>query len=581
MQLIWKYLKNYRFTLFGALILAAINQGFSLLDPQIFRLIIDRLASKFNELSKIEFINGVLLLLFASIAVALISRIAKNFQDYYLNVVVQKLGAEMYARAINHSFSLPYSIFEDQRSGEHLLKLQKARADAQVLVTGLVNTIFFSFIGILFVLVYAFMVNWYVGVVYLAMIPILGFITFFISRRIKAAQSEIVSESAGLAGATTETLRNVELVKSLGLERQEITRLNNVNDHILNLELKKIVIIRRFSFIQGTIINTLRSTLLFLMLWLIYIKAISLGEFFSLYIYSFFIFTPLSELGNVATQYQEARASSEQLEEILKIKPDEKPKNPKKITGLKKIEFKDVSFGYQSSNQNVLDGVNLEVKSGETIALVGPSGSGKSTTVKLIAGLYAPTAGKINYNNIDTSQIDFELFRQKIGLVAQETQLFAGTIRDNLLFIKPDAKDDEIMNALKSAQSLSIVARGDKSLDTKIGEGGLKISGGERQRLAIARALLRDPELLIFDEATSSLDSITEKSITETIKEIEKIKPNLIRILVAHRLSTIAYADRIYVFEKGRIVEQGSHKNLLEKHGLYHALWREQQGESN
>lgn len=579
MQFIWKYLKNYKKPLLAAIILATINQVFSLLDPQIFRMIVDRFVNNASQISKSDFIRGVLLLLLASVGVALVSRIAKNFQDYYVNLITQKLGTAMYARGVSHSFSLPYRVFEDRRSGEILLKLQKARADSQDLVAGLINVAFLSLIGTIFVLVYAFFVHPLVGLVYFSIIPVLGAATFYISRSIKVAQSRIVSESAALAGSTTETLRNVELVKSLGLENQEITRLNKVNEDILQLELKKIVLIRKFSFIQGTIINALRSALLFLMVWLIYEKSITLGEFFSLFVYSFFVFNPLAELGNVATKYQEARASVEQLEEILQEKPETKPRNAKIIDKLKNIKFKNVSFAYQSGAL-VLSKVDLEARSGETIALVGPSGSGKSTTIKLLAGLYQPTAGQILFDEISSAKIDFELFRQKIGLVAQETQLFAGSIRDNLLFINPNATDQEMTDSLKAAEALPIIERGNKGLDTKIGEGGLKISGGEKQRLAIARALLRDPDLLIFDEATSSLDSITEKSITSTIREIEKIKPNLIRIIVAHRLSTIAHADRIYVFEKGRIVEEGSHAKLLDKHGLYHALWREQQGES-
>jgi len=579
MQFIWKYLKNYKKPLVAAIILAIINQVFSLLDPQIFRMIVDNYINKFASIPKGDFIRGVLLLLLASVGVALVSRIAKNFQDYYVNYITQKLGTAMYARGVSHSFSLPYRVFEDKRSGEILLKLQKARADSQDLVTGLINVAFLSLIGIMFVLVYAFSVHPLVGLLYFSIIPVLGTATFYISRSIKTAQSRIVAESASLAGSTTETLRNVELVKSLGLENQEINRLNKVNEDILQLELKKIILIRKFSFIQGTLINALRSALLFLMVWLIYEKAITLGEFFSLFVYSFFVFNPLAELGNVATKYQEARASVEQLEEILHEKPEAKPKNAQIINKLKNVEFKNVSFAYQSG-ANVLSKVNLEARSGETIALVGPSGSGKSTTIKLLAGLYQPTEGQILFDEISADQIDFELFRQKIGLVAQETQLFAGSIRDNLLFIRPGASDDQMIEALKAAEALPIIERGNKKLDTKIGEGGLKISGGERQRLAIARALLRDPDLLIFDEATSSLDSITEKSITDTIKEIEKIRPNLIRILVAHRLSTISHADRIYVFEKGKIVEEGSHTKLLESHGLYHALWREQQGEN-
>ena len=371
-------------------------------------------------------------------------------------------------------------------------------------------------------------------------------------------------------------MRNVELVKSLGLEGQEINRLNHTNETILALELKKVRLIRAYSFIQGTVINGVRMVLMMLMLWLIYTRQISLGEFFSLLFYSFFVFNPLSMLGDVSTAYQETKASLEKLQEILDQDKEKHAENPKPIEDIKTISFKDVSFSYQSSEDNALQNINLTIDSGKTVAFVGPSGSGKSTTVKLIVGLYHPTKGEVKFNDISGEDIDLIALRNRIGLVAQDTQLFAGTIRENLLFVRPSATDAEAIAALTAASANTLIERGDKGLDTKIGEGGLKLSGGEKQRLAIARALLRDPDILIFDEATSSLDSITEESITNTIKDIEKTHPDLIRILIAHRLSTVVHADMIYVLEKGKLAEQGTHDELLKLNGLYSALWRQQ-----
>jgi len=576
MVLFWKYLKQYKGLLVLALVLATINQVFSLLDPQIFRLIVDNYASKVGQISQSAFISGVLLLLLASIGVALVSRIAKNFQDYYVNVITQKVGTGMYANAVNHTFSLPYNIFEDQRSGEILLKMQKAKIDTQMAITSLINTVFLSFVGLVFVMVYAFTVHWSIGLVYLISVPTIGTITYFLSKKIKNAQKNIVIESAELAGSTTETIRNVELVKSLGLEDQEINRLNEVNTKILNLELKKVRLIRTLSFIQGTIINSARALLLLLMLWLIFNGTITVGQLFSLFIYSFFIFSPLSDLGIVVAQYQEAKASNEKLEEIINIPPQIKPENAVNIDRVKNIEFKNVRFSYNENFDASVENININIKSGETLAFVGPSGSGKTTLIKLILGLYHPTKGHILINGIDSQKVDYDSFRRKIGLVSQDTQLFAGTIRENLLFVNPKASDDECLRVLKQASVTNIIERGGKGLDTKIGEGGIKISGGEKQRLAIARALLRNPEILIFDEATSNLDSLTEKEITNTIEEIIKNNPNMIIVLVAHRLSTIAHADKIIVLEKGEISEIGSHKGLIKKKGLYAALWRQQ-----
>ncbi|MEQ1500061.1 MAG: ABC transporter ATP-binding protein [Parcubacteria group bacterium] len=576
MQLLLKYIKTQKKILVGALVLATINQVFSLLDPQIFRLIVDRYASHASDYSGVEFFLGVTLLLLLSIAVAFVSRVAKNFQDYYVSIITQRVGANLYSHSINHSFSLPYSAFEDQRSGELLQKLQKARTDAQTLITSFIAIIFMTIISMVFVVSYGFYVNWIIGSVYFSLIPIVGFIQFLLSRKIKNAQKQIVTETAALAGSTTETLRNVELVKSLGLEDQETKRLNVVNQRILDLELKKIKLIRYLSFIQGTFINFVRSSLLLLMLWLIWRGAISFGEFFTLYIYLFYIIEPLNMLGNIANTYQETKASMEKLQVVLDMKPEQKPDNAFVLENLEEIKYKDVSFVYNETGVASINDVNLTIKKGETIAFVGPSGAGKTTIIKLLLGLYKPTNGEILLNGVDSKIVDYDLLRRRVGYVSQETQLFAGTIRENLLFVKPDAKDEECLEALKHSSAIKIIERNGGGLDTKIGEGGIKISGGERQRLAIARALLRNPDLIIFDEATPSLDSMTEKDITETIKNITKIKPNLITVMIAHRLSTILHSDKIFVLEKGGLVEEGTHEQLFNKDGLYKALWREQ-----
>lgn len=576
MKTLWKYLQSQKKYLALSLVLAAVNQIFSLLDPQIFRLIIDRYATKIDDVPPQKFLSGILLLLSASVFVALVSRIAKNFQDYFVNLVTQRVGTQMYAESIQHSFSLPYFIFEDQRSGELLQKLQKARTDTQNALTSFVNILFLSLVGMLFVLVYTSIVYWLLGVVYFLIIPVMGTLTFFLSRKIKKAQADIVKESADLAGSTTETLRNVQLVKSLGLQDQEVQRLNAVNEKILALELKKIKLVRIFSFSQGTLINAIRAFLLFLLLWLLFQNIITMGEFFSIYIYSFFIFNPLYELTNVATQFQEARASLAQIENIMKMKPEEKPASAKHIQKIQNIEFQNVNFSYPTLGNASVSGISLKITPGKTIAFIGPSGAGKSTLVKLMVGLYQPTSGNVLYNGISSRDIDIKSIREKIGYVSQETQLFSGTIRENLTFVNPQAQDEDCLMVLERAQAKNILIRTGLGLDTKIGEGGIKLSGGERQRIAIARALLRNPDLLIFDEATSSLDSITEKSITKTIQEIDRTKKDSITVLVSHRLSTVLHADEIYVLEKGKIIESGTHDKLIALGGLYHALWREQ-----
>jgi ATP-binding cassette subfamily B protein len=242
------------------------------------------------------------------------------------------------------------------------------------------------------------------------------------------------------------------------------------------------------------------------------------------------------------------------------------------------MRFENVIFRHATAAENAMDGISFSVQTGDTIAFVGPSGSGKSTLVKLLVGLYKPLEGTIYFNNTPAALIRYNELRRQIGFVTQDTQLFAGTIRENLLFVKPDATDADMLEALRKASASNLVMRTGKGLDTILGEGGLKLSGGEKQRLSIARALLRHPRLLIFDEATSALDSLTEEAITETIRSISAQRQQ-ITILIAHRLSTIMHADTIYVLEKGRITEAGSHDELLQLKGLYYAMWRQQIGE--
>ena len=578
MKLLYSYLKSYWKLLLLALSLAAVNQVFSLLDPWIYRIVIDKYATKFNQYTLPEFFRGVVVLLAAAVGVAFVSRLAKNFQDYYVNVITQKLGAQIYTDGIKHSLELPYALFEDQRSGQTLGVLQKARTDVEKLIAAVVNTLFTSLVGIIFVTIYAINVYWVVAPVFFSAVPILGVISSVLSRKIKIIQKVIVDETTALAGTTTESLRNIELVKSLGLGNQEIERLNSTTDKILLLELKKVKYIRSLSFIQGTCVNFIRTSIIFIMLYLIFIRAVTVGEFFSLFLYSFFIFGPLQSLGDIINIYREAEVSLINFGNILKLPVEKKPVSPVNLGNLKSLEFKNVTFKHQTATVNALNNISFKTSIGETIAFVGPSGSGKTTLVKLLVGLYTPLSGEILFNGNPGNTIDFNELREKIGFVTQDTQLFSGSIKENLLFVNPKATDNECMEVLEKAACQNLLARADNGINTMIGEGGVKVSGGERQRLSIARALLRRPNILVFDEATSALDSLTEDEITTTIREISSSK-DIITILIAHRLSTVLHADKIFVLERGNIIESGSHANLVDQKGLYYAMWRQQIGE--
>ena len=584
MKILIQYIKPFKGLVFLAFLLAAINQTFSLFDPMIFGKLIDGFAKNpfldpaGNERTQAMFLQGVGNMLLLLIGTAMVSRIAKAFQDYIVNVIIQKFGAALFTDGLKHSMQLPYQAFEDQRSGETLSILTKARADCEKFISYVINVVFGIVVSVVFVSIYATRLHWSIIPIYIGGASMIAYVTNLLSKKIKVIQKNIVKETTSLAGTTTESLRNIELVKSLGLTSQEINRLNNNTYKILALELKKVKNIRSLSFIQGTMVNALRQVITFTLMWLIFKEILTVGQLISLQFYSFFIFGPLQEIGSIILSYRETEASLNNFDALMKKPIDTPPANPIAIGEIEQLAFKQVGFQHQTANFKAIDQISFEAKKGETIAFVGPSGAGKSTLVKLLVGLYEPQEGEILMNGVNTAQIDMSALRNQISFVTQDTQLFAGTIKENLAFVAPDASEEDMLLALTKASCANILDKGGNGLATVIGEGGLKLSGGEKQRLSIARALLRHPHLLIFDEATSSLDSLTEESITDTIRDLSKEREQ-ITIMIAHRLSTIIHATRIYVLEKGTVIESGNHQSLLEEKGLYYAMWRQQIGE--
>jgi ATP-binding cassette subfamily B protein len=580
MKILYTYLKAHKPLLVLALFLAAINQCFSLFDSIIIGKLLNECGvgvADFNG-NYINFTKAVLGWLGLSLGASMISRIAKNFQDYFTNIIIQRTGAQMYTEGIQKALQLPFQDFEDQRSGETLGRLQKVKSDCEKYITLSISMVFQTVIGILFVVVYAINIHWLLGPIFLATVPVIALISSFLGKKIKKVSVEILRETTSLAGATTESLRNIELVKSLGLTQQEVNRLNSTTIKILGLELKKVRFIRSLSFIQGTTVHFMRTGLVFALYMFIFQGIILPGDLITLMFFSFFLFNPLQELGNVIATYNETKVSMDNFADLMNSKSEEIPANPKTIGAIDHLRFSNISFKHQSAASYAVQDISFEAVAGETIAFVGPSGSGKTTLVKMLVGLYKPAEGAIFYNDKNANEIDLTELRQQLGFVTQDAQLFSGTIKDNLLFVKPSATDEEINDVLQKSACQNLLIRAENGLNTTIGEGGIKVSGGEKQRLSIARALLRKPRLLLFDEATSALDSITEEEITKTIRSISSQK-NQITVLIAHRLSTIMHADKIYVLEQGKIIEQGKHLDLLDEKGLYYAMWRQQIGE--
>lgn len=578
MHILWKYFKQQKWWVALALLLAAIAQLLSLIDPIIFGKIIDNYATNPGNLPQQELINGVLYLLAIAIGVAVAAILTKALQEYFTRLAVQRFGMQIFNDGLKQTLRLSFQEFEEQRSGETLSILQKVKTDTEKFVNSFINILFSSIVGMGFLIWYSITKNWMLVPVFIIGIAVLGSLTGLLSKKIKTVQRSINKETNEMSGVITESLRNIELVKSLGLTFPEVRRLKVQTQKIYDLEMMKTKRVRTLSFLQGITLNLLKQSILFILLWLIFRQVLSTGELISMQFISTAIFGPLQDLGNIILNYREVEASIHNFDQLMHRPVERRPEAPVEIGPLQNIRFDHVVFKHKTAKTNAIDEVSFNLGLGETIAFVGPSGSGKSTLVKLLVGLYRPVGGAILFNGTPSEEIRYNVLRRQIGFVTQDTQLFAGTIKENLLFVKSDATDEEIIDALNKAACTGLLSRSEKGINTMLGESGMKLSGGEKQRISIARALLRNPRLLIFDEATSALDSLTEEDITNTIRDVS-LRQEQITILIAHRLSTIMHADVIYVLEKGKVSETGSHNELLEKKGLYYAMWRQQVGE--
>ena len=577
MKLLWFYLKPHRWLIFLSLLLAGTAQLLNLIDPLIFGKIIDQYAGN-GTLPEGRLIRGVLYWLTIALAVALLARLFKSLQDYITRKAVARFGMNIFNDGLKQTLRLSFQEFEENRSGTTLAVLQKVKTDAERFINAFITVLFSSLVGVAFLLWYSISKNWLLVPVFLVGVVLLGSLTGLLSQKIKTVQRSINRQSDAQAGVITESLRNIELVKSLGLTFPEIRRLHRQTLNIFRLEMYKAKKVSTLSFLQGNMLNLLKQSILFILLWLIFRKILSTGELIAMQFISTAIFTPLQDLGNLILLYREADASFKSFDRLMKRPIERRPENPVDIGPLDNLRFEHVIFRHQTAGYNAIDDISFSIHTGQTIAFVGPSGSGKSTLVKLLVGLYTPVNGSIYFNHVRSAELRYNPLRRQIGFVTQDTQLYAGTIKDNMLFVNPSASDAEIHEALDKASASALVAKASNGIYTVLGENGMKLSGGEKQRLSIARALLRQPRLLIFDEATSALDSLTEEDITRTIREISA-KREQMTILIAHRLSTIMHADIIYVLERGKIAEAGTHNELLEQKGLYFAMWRQQVGE--
>lgn len=528
-------------------------------------------------------IDGVILdknfFLLNLIALAMMAIMAVKGVFYYLQTysafyVGYKVITDIRNQTYSHLQKLSLNFYRRKRTGEMMSRLMNDVNILQDVITDRMIRLVSSLLVMLGILVFLFYIHWRLALSVLAIFPFLLFIIKRVGSRVRKFSTSVQAKIADISSIIQETIGGIEVIKSFTAEEQEIKKFEEQNIMNLRLNMKR----AREVAMLPPLIEVLTTLGLTAILWYgaseVLKGVLSVGELITFLGYVALAVNPLNQISTNYSHYEQGLASAARIFEILDIEPEikEVPSAVEMPPTKGYIEFKDVSFSYDKK-ELVLQNINLEVRSGQKVALVGPSGVGKTTLVSLIPRFYDPTAGRVSIDGQDIRKVKLIPLRKQIGIVPQETILFSGSIRDNIAYGKMEATDKEIVEATKKANAHNFISSLPDRYDTRVGERGVRFSGGERQRIAIARAILKDPRILILDEATSAIDTEAEVLIQEAL---EKLMKNKTTIIIAHRLSTILGADKIIVLKRGKVEEIGSHEELLSKGGTYAKLYKTQ-----
>ena len=517
-------------------------------------------------------------LILVSLGVTLGANLIRVGESFLNNWIAQHITFDMRNKMYKHLQQMSQKFFTSNNQGDIITRMTSDISGVERVVTSTFTSILSNTITLIVAIVIMFKENWILAGVGVLVIPLFTIPTRWAGKtrwEITQDAQECNDEINGILNETLSVSGQL-LVKLFGKEEYEYNRYKNVNNKMIKLNIKESMAGRWFMVIINTF-SSVGPMLLYLVggiLMMKYNSSLTVGDITVLVALLGKMYGPVNSLLNIQVEWIRAMALFTRIFEYfdMPIEIKNHPQAKKLEQAIGNIEFKNVQFSYDGERQ-ILKDINFDLKSGDSIALVGPSGSGKSTIANLIPRLYDVCNGTITFDGVDVRELDLEWLRDKIGIVSQETYLFNGTIRENLLYAKPDATDEEIMDACRKANIDDFILKQEKGLDTMVGNRGLKLSGGEKQRLSIARVLLKDPVLLIFDEATASLDSISEKKIQDAINPIIDSRTS---ILIAHRLSTILAADEILVIKDGVIAERGVHTDLVKSGGTYTELYETQ-----
>jgi len=571
MNILWRivsYLRDYRLRLLVAFLCSAGVAALQGVNAWLVKPVLDDIFIARNQ-------ELLVLLPLIILGVAILKAFFSYGQSYLMGYVGQWLVADVRQQLFIHIVRLPIRFHDANTSGRLMARVISDVNEMSNAIPSVLKDIFQQGLTFVALIGVAFYQNWKMATVVLVVLPLSGYVLIRIGTRIRKLSRKGQESIGSMASVLKEAFTGIKVVKAYGQEEKEGQRFFLMNKAFRRAQVKS----SQTSAMSSPILEVIAVCGISFIIWygggLVINGEMKPGEFFSFLTAMFMSYAPIRKMSGANASVQRALAGAQRVFSVLDLDSElSKDEGKRTLPPIKhKLEFSNVSFTYEGAKASSLDNVNLTVPVGEVVALVGASGSGKTTLVSLVPRFYRPTQGTVKIDGIDIRSVDRSSLRRQIGIVSQETVLFDDLIRNNIAYGRPDATEEQIIEAARAAYAWEFIERLPNGLDTFVGENGLKLSGGQRQRLAIARAILRDPPILILDEATSALDSESEKLVQQALANLMKARTTLV---IAHRLSTVQHADRLVVMNRGRIEEIGTHAELLQKGGLYTRLYQTQ-----
>ena len=568
---VFSYLLPYKKQLFLVLLCIAVSSFMSLMPSILTGKIIDEGLIRKD-------LRALIFYIVLSLAVTFLANLIGVAESYINTWMAQHITYDMRNQMYAHLQKMSQRFFTSNNQGDIVTRMTSDIDGVQMVITNTFTSILSNVITLIIAAIAMFQKNWILALVGIVIVPLFTLPTRSAGRARWSLTNESQAANDEINGILNETLSvsGQLLVKLFGKEQKEYDRYKEINNRMIRLNIRESMAGRWFRVVLTTF-TSIGPMLIYLtggILMIRYGYDLTVGDITVLVALLGKMYMPVNSLLNIQVEWIRSMSLFSRIFNYFDI-PVEIENAPDAVipdTADGNVEFCHVSFAYEEPNR-ILKDISFRLDAGKSIAIVGPSGSGKSTIINLIPRLYDVSEGSVTFDGIDVRKLDLSFLRSQVGVVSQETYLFNGSIRENLLYAKPDATEEEMVEALKKANIYEFVQKQEKGIDTPVGNRGLKLSGGEKQRISIARILLKDPTIFIFDEATSALDSISEQKIQDAIDPIIRSRTS---ILIAHRLSTILAADEILVVRDGMIVERGQHKDLVQAGGVYQELYETQ-----